>query len=52
MYVDGVPGQLLAEGLTVIVAVAGLVLVLVATNDGVLPSPLAAKPMDVLELAH
>lgn len=34
------------------VAVIGLPVALVAVKDGVLPAPLAARPMAVLELVH
>ena len=39
---------LVKAGVTVIVAVTGLLVVLVATNAGILPVPLAAKPMELL----
>lgn len=39
---------LVKEGVTVIVAVTGIVPVFTAANDGMLPEPLAAKPMLVL----
>ena len=47
VYVDGVPGQLLAVGVTVIVDVIGFAPVFVAVNVGILPIPLAPQPMDV-----
>ena len=40
------PRQLLAVGVTVIVAVIGVVVLLVAVNAAIFPVPLAAKPMD------
>ena len=46
----GVPTQLtpafINVGVTVIVAMTGAVLVLVAVNDGIFPEPLAANPID------
>lgn len=47
--ISGVPVQvtpLVYAGVTVIVAVTGVVPVLVAVNDGRLPVPLAARPID------
>jgi len=44
----GEPGQPFAEGVTVIVAVTGTLVILIAVNDGISPVPLAAKPMEVL----
>jgi len=41
LYVDAVPGQPLAEGVTVIVAVIGSVPVLVAVKAAIFPVPLA-----------
>lgn len=43
--VTDVPGQPAATGVTVIVAVTGALVVLVAVKLGMLPEPLAAKPM-------
>ena len=37
---------------TVIVAEIGAVPILVAVNDAILPEPLAARPIAVLELVH
>lgn len=51
-YVLGVPVQPLAVGVTVMVEVTAAEPVLVAVNAGVLPVPLAASPIDVLELVH
>jgi hypothetical protein len=44
----GVPTQPFAVGVTVIVAVTGLALPFVAVKAGILPVPLAAKPMLVV----
>lgn len=44
--------QLLAEGVTVIVAVTGALVVLIAIKDGILPVPLATRPIEVLSLAQ
>lgn len=44
----GVPGQSIDDGVTVMVAVMGALVVLIAVNDGILPLPLAAKPIEVL----
>jgi len=52
LYVELFPTQLFAVGVTVIVADIGLVPVLVAVNDGMLPEPLAAKPIAVLEFVQ
>ena len=52
VYDTGVPGHPVAVGVTVMVAVTGVLPVLVAVNAGVLPLPLAARPMEVLELVH
>ena len=40
------PVQLFAEGVTVIVAITGAFVVLVAINDAILPTPVAANPID------
>jgi hypothetical protein len=50
--VPAVPVQLLAVGVTVMVAVIGASVVLVAANVAMLPVPLAPKPMAVLLFAH
>ena len=42
------PGQPLARGVTVIVAITGALVEFVAVNDGIFPLPLAAKPIEVL----
>ena len=48
---SGVPGQPKDEtGVTVIVAVTGVLVLLIAVKAGMLPVPLAAKPIDVLLL--
>jgi len=44
--VSGVPAHPLAEGVTVMVAITGVVPVFVAVNEFMLPFPLAANPMD------
>ena len=46
--VDSVPVQPFAVGVTLIVAVIGEAVALVAVNEGILPEPLAARPIDVL----
>ena len=50
--VCGVPGQPLPVGVTVIVAVIGVVPVLVAVKLAIFPVPFAAKPIAVLLLVH
>ena len=40
------------EGVTVIVAMTGVDPVLVAVNDGILPEPEAARPIDGAELVQ
>ena len=50
--VCAVPGQPLPVGVTVIVAVIGMVPVLVAVKLAMLPVPAAAKPIAVLLLVH
>ena len=49
---DGVPAQPLTVGVTVIVAVMGAVVVLVAVKLGILPVSLAAKPIVTSEFVH
>ena len=44
----GVPGQPTADGVTVIVAVTGALVVLTTVNAGIFPEPPAANPTDVL----
>ena len=46
------PVQLLAVGVIVIIPLIGDVVPLVAVNDGTLPDPLAANPIDVLLFAQ
>jgi len=46
------PEQPLADGVTVIVAVATVVPVFTAENEAMLPVPLAARPMEVLLLVQ
>ena len=48
----GVPGQPLAVGVTVIVAVMAAFVALVAVNEEMSPVPLAANPMAVLEFVQ
>ena len=50
MYVNvtGLPAQLFAVGVTVIVPEIALLEVFVPVNEGILPVPLAANPMLVL----
>ena len=43
VYVEGVPGQPFAVGVTVIVPEIGAPPALVAVNEGVLPTPEAAQ---------
>ena len=49
---SGVPGQPLAVGVTVTVAVMAVVPMLVAGNDAILPLPEAPKPIAVLLFPH
>ena len=46
--VAGVPVHPFADGVTVMVAVIGEVVALLAANEGILPDPPAARPMAVL----
>ena len=46
------PTQPLAVGVTVIVATTGAPVGLYATKLAILPTPLAAKPIEVLSLVH
>ena len=48
----GVPVQLFETGVTTILAVIGILLPLFRVKLLILPIPLAAKPMEVLELVH
>ena len=50
--VVGVPVHPLAVGVTVIVAVIGDVVAFVAVKEGILPEPLAARPIAVLLLVQ
>ena len=52
VYVFGVPGQPLALGVTVMVAVTGSAELFVAENEGVFPVPLAARPIEGVEFVH
>ena len=44
--------QLLADGVTVMVDISGVVPVLLEVKAGISPVPLPARPIAVLELAH
>ena len=44
--------SLVKVGVTVMVAITGAVPVFTATNDGILPLPLAARPIDVVLFVH
>ena len=44
----GVPGQPIADGVTVMVAVTGVLVKLIAVKDGMFPVPLPAKPIEGL----
>ena len=46
--VTGVPLHPFADGVTVIVAVTGVVPILVAVNTGIFPVPFAPSPIEVL----
>lgn len=46
------PGQPFAEGVTVIVAVTGALVRLIALNAGIFPAPPAAKPIEVLSFVQ
>ena len=48
----GVPAHPSNEGVTVTVAVTGAVPVFVAVNEGMLPLPLAARPIEVVLLVQ
>jgi hypothetical protein len=48
---DG-PGQPLAVGVTIIVAIAAVSIGLVAVNEAIFPAPVAGRPMDVLLLVQ
>ena len=52
VYVSGGPVQGVIDGVTVIVAVIGVAVMLVPTNEGTLPEPPAARPIAVLELVQ
>ena len=52
LKVSGVPSQPFACGVTVIVAVIGALLELVAVNAEIFPFPLALKPIEVLSLVQ
>ncbi len=46
------PGQPLAVGVTVTVAVTGFAVLFVPVNDGVFPIPLAASPIEGVEFVQ
>ena len=46
------PGQPFTIGLTIILAITGTPVLLIALNDAILPQPLAAKPIEVLLLVQ
>jgi len=50
--VEVVPVQLFADGVMVIVPLIGVLPELVVVNDGTLPDPLAASPIEVLLLVQ
>ena len=52
VYVEAIPTQLFAVGVTVMVAEIGAVVVLVAVKAAILPSPFEGNPIAVLELVH
>lgn len=52
MKVLAVPVQPSADGVTVIVAVTGALVVFVAVKAAMLPVPLAASPIDVVLLVQ
>lgn len=49
---EGVPVQLLADGVTVIVAIIGKLPAFVAVNEGTSPIPFVPKPIAVLLFVH
>ena len=52
LNVKGVPEQPFADGITVIEATLGSMVLFVVMKEGILPVPLAARPMVVLLLVH
>ncbi len=52
VYEAGVPGQPLAEGVTVRLAVTGTAVLLIPVKEGVFPVPLAASPILASEFVH
>jgi hypothetical protein len=52
VYVVGVPVHPFADGVTVIVALIGDVVVFEAVNEGTSPEPLVARPIAVLLFVH
>ena len=49
---EDVPTHVLADGVTVMFATIGAVVVLVAVKEAMFPVPFAAKPMAVLSFVH
>ena len=52
LNVTGVPEHVPEMGVTVIVEVIAVDVVLVAINEGIVPVPLLANPVEVLSLTH
>ena len=52
LYETGTPAQPFAAGVTVMIAVIGNAVLLVPVNEGALPVPLAARPIDASEFVH
>jgi len=52
VYVEGIPAQLLAVGVTETTALIGAVPVLTAVNAAIFPVPFAAKPIAGFEQVH
>ena len=52
VQLDGVPMQPLMVGVTVMVAVMGALVALVAVNEGIFPVPFAPKPIAGFEFVH
>jgi hypothetical protein len=50
--IKGTPGQLVADGVTVIEATTGAEPAFVAVNEGIFPEPLAASPIDGSLFVH
>lgn len=52
VYVEAVPEHPFTVGVTVIVAVTGIAVVLIAVNPGIFPRPFDPSPIVVFELVH